>query len=300
VPDTYDGLKAEALAIGTRLLARYPQLEESTRLLAAIHFETGNLSEATRCWEQWMKHDPNSAEGHYRLGLYARQEGRDQEAANHLRIAFRLDPTLPDIQARLGRALLNFDQTEEALKVLEPDIGVNRGGAVRYSTLGHALLRTQQHEKAKQAFLRAVEMAPAYTGAYYGLATACAQMGQDAESERYLEQFRKLKAQDAERSRDRAKRDDSGRMRPLVARWYGTAGRVYARQRDLEQAESHWLRAAAIHPADTDSRRDRIELYRRQGKAPDAARVAAELQEIVSRPAAAQEGNPPGSGDADR
>lgn len=246
VPETYDELKQETVAVAARLVERYPDTPEAVSLLALVHANLGNQAEASRCWKQWLQRHPEDVEAHYRLGLYANKEGRDEEAVHHLRKAFAIDPRLPDIQAHLGRSLMKLDKIGEALAVLEADIGPAGGGAVRYSTLGHAYLRDQQYEKAKRAFLKAVEIAPAYTGAYYGLATACTKLGQADEAQKHYEEFQKMKTEDAEEIRTKVKQDDLDRLRPMAANWYAAAGKIYARQGDLKQAESHRRRAALV------------------------------------------------------
>jgi tetratricopeptide (TPR) repeat protein len=283
VPESYDELKQEALAVGARLLERYPDALEPIGLLANVHFEVGNLAEATRCWKQCLKRHPDFAEAYYRLGLYARKEGNDKEAVNYLQTAFKLDPTLPDVQAHLGRCLMKLDRVDHALAVLEIEIGASRGGSVRYFFLGHAYLRTQQYDKAKGAFRAAVEITPSFTGAHYGLGTACTKLGQAEEAKKHFEDFRKLKARDAEAVRDKVKQDDVVRMRRIVAAWYYQAGRVYAGEDDLRQAEAHWLRAAAVNSADTKCRQALADLYQRQGKTRQAAELAAEVRSIVAR-----------------
>jgi len=283
VPDTYDALKQEGLAAGARLLERYPDALDAVDLLGRVYTEAGDLVAAARCWKPFLERHPEYAEGYYRLGQYARREGNDEEAVRCFRKAFTLEPTLPDLQALLGRCLMNLDRVEEALAVLEPDVGPSRGGAVRYAQLGQAYLRTQQHEKAKQAFQTAVEITPSYTGAYYGLSKACTNLGQEEEAKKHLESFHKLKAQDTEAAREKVKQDDVARVRRLLSVWYTDAGKLYLAKDDPALAEAHWLRAAAVCPDNTEPLRALADLYQRQGKARRAAEVIAELRNVIAR-----------------
>ena len=236
-----------------------------------------------QCWKQWLERHPDFPEAHYRLGLYAFKKGNNQAAVDYLREAFALDPTLPDIQAHLGKSLMKLGKPQDALVVLEKEIAGSRGESTRQFLLGHAYLETGQHDKARRAFRTATEITPTFTGAYYGLATAYTRLGQLEEAKKSLEEFQKRKSQDYVTERAKVQQDEVARMRRLAAIWYTVAGRVYAREGDAEQAETLWLRAAAADPAQTESRQALVDLYRRQGRTAQASRLAAELAGAVSR-----------------
>jgi tetratricopeptide (TPR) repeat protein len=285
VPESYDGLKQEALAFGARLVERYPDASEAVGLLARMHDRFGNSAEATRRWEQWLTRHPDSAEAHFRLGRYAKEKGEDAEAVSHLQKAFELDPSLPGVQVHLGESLMNLGKSKEAVAVLEAGADATRLNPNRLLMLGHACLQTQQHEKAKAAFRKVLEIDPKYTHALFGLATACTKLGQTEEAKKHFAEFAKRKDRGivADRADAKARLNDLPAVRQIVAVWYTTAGKVYDREGDLTEAETHWLRAAAVHPADTESRRALARLYQWQGKTHQAARVVAELRGILLR-----------------
>ena len=249
VPEDYAGLAEEARTLGSWIVARHPDRPQSTALLATIAAERGDQDTAARAWRSHLERHPESAEGWYRLGLYAVKEGRDAEAAEWLDRARRLDPTLPDIQGHLGRCLLKADRVDEAAAVLEPAIGDDRGGAVRLFHLGHARLRQGKNTEARAAFQGAIDRAPSYTGAWYGLATAVARLGLADEAERARAEFRRLKAEDARVAAKNLSRDESVRLRRLLAGWYAAAGRIAALDGRTDEAEALRLRGAAIDPA---------------------------------------------------
>lgn len=252
VPDDYAGLTREARDLGVWIVARHPDRVESTSLAAAIAAEGGDQERAATLWSAWLERMPESAEGWYRLGLYAVREGRDAEAADHLERARRLDPTLPDIQGHLGRCLLKLDRVDEAAVVLEPAIGDDRGGAVRLFHLGHARLRQGRNAEAREAFQGAIDRAPSYTGAWYGLATALSRLGSTDDAERARGEFRRLKSRDAEAAARNLARDERARLRRLLSGWYSSAGRIAARDGDRDTAEALRLRGAAFEPAAPD------------------------------------------------
>jgi cytochrome c-type biogenesis protein CcmH/NrfG len=249
VPEGYAGLVEEAQTLVDWIVARHPSRPQSTALAATIAAERGDQETAAALWQTHLERHPETAEGWYRLGLYAVKEGRDAEAAEWLERARRLDPSLPDIQGHLGRCLLKSDRVDEAAEVLEPAIGDDRGGAVRLFHLGHARLRQEKNTEARAAFQGAIDRAASYTGAWYGLATALARLGLADDAERARAEFRRLKAEDAENAAKNLSRDESARMRRLLAGWYAAAGRIAALDGDTQEAKALLSRGAAVEQA---------------------------------------------------
>lgn len=249
VPESYAGLAEEARTLGAWIGARHPDRPQATALAATIAAERGDQESAAALWQTHLERHPESAEGWYRLGLYAVKEGRDAEAAEWLERARRLDPTLPDIQGHLGRCLLKLDRVDEAAIVLEPPIGDDRGGAVRLFHLGHARLRQGNVSEARAAFQGAIDRAPSYTGAWYGLATVLSRLGLADEAERARAEFRRLKAGDAETAARNLSRDEIARLRRLLAGWYTAAGRIATLDGDTREARALLSRGAAVEQA---------------------------------------------------
>ncbi len=276
MPETFPGLQAEGLALGQRLVSRYRDLPQAISILATAYAESGDLTNAQGVWREHLARHPDTAEGWYRLGLYAVKEGRDAEAAEALFRASALDPNLPDIQGHLGRCLLKLDRVEDAVRVLAPVVGADRGGAIRLFHLGHAFLRQGRDSDAREAFRGAVELAPSYTGAHYGLATACGRLHLDGEAAEHRDEFRRLKSHDAEVAAANLTRDETLRMRQLLAAWYASAGRIAVLSGDERDAEALWLRGSAIAPGQADIRRLLRELFLRQRRHTEAQRLATE------------------------
>lgn len=277
VPDTYAALAAEARRLGSHVVAAHRGSPRATSLHAAILSESGAHAEAATAWKSHLDRHPDTAEGWYRLGLIAVREGADEAAAGFLTRAAGLDASLPDVQGHLGRVLLKLDRVDDAAAVLEPVVGDDRGGAVRLFHLAHARLRQGRDAEALEAFREAVRRAPSYTGAWYGIATAAARVGADDEAAEAREEFRRLKARDAEKAAANLDRDESERLRILLARWYATAGTIAIAAGDAAGAERAWRRGMAVAPHVPDNVRALAEFYRRQGRTADAARIAADV-----------------------
>jgi tetratricopeptide (TPR) repeat protein len=287
VPGTYEGLKEESLALGARLVKRFPDSVEALDLLASMHNRFGNLAEATRCWHQWLDRNPESAEAYFRLGCFAKEKGRHEEAAEYLGKAFRRAPSLPGVQVHLGESLMALGKMDEAIAVLEADVEETRNNPNRLLLLGHARLQAQRYEKAKEAFRSVVALNPEMTHAYFGLASACAKLGQAEEAKKHYDEFAKRKDREIAGERADVLQNDLPSVRRAVAVWYGTAGKLLDRAGDEDEAEAHWLRAGAIQSADKESRQSLLRLYQRQGRVDRVDRVEEELRKIVS-----QQGSP--------
>lgn len=270
LPDSYAAAAAEALDLAGFAEAIAPGHPRTAALRGAILAETGDHSGATEAWQTLLEARPDSAEARYRLALLATRAGRDDEAARLLDEALRLDPSLPDIQGLLGRALLKLDRVDEAAAVLEPVSGDDRGGAVRLFHLGHARLRQGRDAEAREAFRAAVDRVPTYTGAWYGLATAAAREGRDAEAAAAREEFRRLKVRDAEAAAAQLERDEGERLRALLGRWYAAAGKMAFDGGDLAGAEACLRRGLAVAPDLPDLRQglDAVAAARSRAPAP--------------------------------
>lgn len=80
-------------------------------------------------FRQMVAKKPEGFLGRYGLGHKLLQEGGDPaEAAEHLRVAVRLDPTHVASHLALGRALLALGQKEEAWSVLQAGIDAALSG----------------------------------------------------------------------------------------------------------------------------------------------------------------------------
>jgi hypothetical protein len=71
-------------------------------------------------------------------------------------------------------------------------------------------------------------------------------LGLADDAERARAEFRRLKAEDAETAARNLSRDESARMRRLLAGWYAAAGRIAALDGDAEEAEGLLSRGIAV------------------------------------------------------
>lgn len=271
LPESFEGLREEALALAAALRGRHPDAPEPIDLEATMHDRFGNLAAATSVWEAWLEGHPDSAEAHLRLGKYAREKGEETLAVEHLEQAFAARPDLPGVQVLLGESLTNLGRAGEAVDVLAREFPATARNPNRLTLLGHARLQEGDHAGAKGDFERALAIDPASAHALYGLSTACSRLGETEAAAQHQAEFAKRKAQSLARDRANAsaRLDDMPALLQTMAGWCAIAGRIDAGG-DAAAAERDWLRALDFAPAQAVALSGLVDLYRRQGREEEA------------------------------
>lgn len=283
LPDSFDGLRAESLALAAETRRRHGDSPATIDLEASMLARFGDLAAAAALWEEWLVAHPDTPEARLWLGKLARERGDEAGAIGHFRAAFAGRPEMPGAQVLLGAALVNAGLADEARTVLEREIPAVAGNPNRSILLGHACMQAGDPAAARRAFERAVELAPASAHAVYGLANACARLGDGEAARRLRADFTASKEKTLKHDRARAldEIDDVPFLLPVVARWYATAGRIEAMHRDPAAAERRWLRAVQFDPAQREAVGELERSWRRQGRGADADRLVEAAREAV-------------------
>jgi tetratricopeptide (TPR) repeat protein len=113
------------------------------------------------------------------------------------------------------------------------------------------------------------------------LAQACARLGERDEALRYRQRFAELKKSDeaADRARTRSY-DDLDRQRDMAVKMHNAAAQLHLQAGHAQQAEAHWLRAAAIDPGSTRPRETLAALYHQQNRFAAAVEMLRQLAEL--------------------
>lgn len=274
LPDSFDALRAETLELAAATRRRHGDSPATLDLEASMRARFGDLAEAAALWEEWLAAHPETPEADLWLGKLARERGEDDEAIRRFQSAWQARPELPGAQVLLGAALVNAGRPEEAVEVLSRELASTAGNPNRSILLGHARLQAGDAAGAREAFERAVAIAP-QAHAIYGLATACARLGDDAAARRHMREFAALKEKGLENDRAHAdsRLDDLPWLSGVAARWYAAAGRIEALHGEPAAAERHWLRALQFDPAQREAVTELAAAWRRRGRDADAARI---------------------------
>jgi len=144
--------------------------------------------------------------------------------------------------------------------------------------LGHAYLQLREFAAARENFEKAIEVGPSYTNAYFGLVTACTNLGDKEAAKKYAAKLKEMKAQDELSHRAMLKTfDDLVRVRKKVGSIYTAVGNVYLAHSDALIAESCFLRAAEMAPKAVPPREVLSWLYVQEGRTKDAEKMLAQL-----------------------
>ncbi len=264
-----------------RLVDCFPDDPATIDVMARLQYHFGNSEEATAAWQRCLELDSDCLGAYLGLGAAAASRDEHAKAAECFRKAMALDPASPKTPIDLAYALTNQGKLDEVVALLEER---TRGGLRSMPTfllLGQAYQQLREYDRARENFEIAVEMAPDYASARYGLAMACAGLGLRDEAKKHREEFRKLEAKDRQRrTRHETAVDDELSVRERLALAYTDAARVYVRHQDEAEAEAAWRRAAGLDPKNVACREGLVALYERNHREEEALLVCRELLDI--------------------
>jgi tetratricopeptide (TPR) repeat protein len=257
-------------------------LDDAMAVAAVERTFRGKTAEAAEYWKKTTALDPKYPGGHYGFARIARQKGDFAAAARLARQALALDPGSDEVARFLADALMNAGENQEAIEVLQVNVGTNRRSPVSFYLLGQAYLQTEAFDKAKEAFQKAVGLSPTYTHAYYGLSVACSRLGEEDAARKHRDKFNALKERDQSATRDELRQPkDLNVLRHGAAPVYTAAGNVYHKYGEFGAAEAVWKRGAECDPKAVRCRQALARLYERQGRPAEALKVFAELRAIA-------------------
>jgi Flp pilus assembly protein TadD len=164
----------------------------TTLMRADMLAEQGQIDEALDQYREFVRTDPNEAEGHEKLGVALMQKARFDEASAEFERAIQLDPALAIASDNLGVALLRTGRVEEAVAALRRASDLDPQNVKTYSNLGVALMRTGNNDQAIAALRRAVEIQPSNGEARDNLGQALLMAGRTDEGVSALQEAVKL------------------------------------------------------------------------------------------------------------
>jgi tetratricopeptide (TPR) repeat protein len=144
-------------------IAAYRQVAALDPGRPGIHFRLGRAllsrspEEARRAFEQELQVDPTNANAAYELGELHRKAGEIEEARRHFELALKNYPDFEEAQVGLGKTLIALDQPALALPHLQKAVSMNRENEVTHFQLWRAykaLGNAAEQEKALAEFRR--------------------------------------------------------------------------------------------------------------------------------------------------
>jgi Flp pilus assembly protein TadD len=139
-------------------------------------------SEAIPVLQNFVNASPNSADGHYNLGLAFRQTGQNDEALNEFANAIRLRTNYFEAHAAMALTLEDEGMTGRALDEFQAALGLQPNNAPVRVSLADLLSNLGRTSEAISEYQQAAKFAPNLFEAHYRLAQAYVRTGQLAEA----------------------------------------------------------------------------------------------------------------------
>jgi tetratricopeptide (TPR) repeat protein len=98
-----EGRPQEAIAACRHVLHHYPDSITALRLLGEACLEAGRSDEAARAFDKALSMDPHNVLARVGLGVIAEDRGEDERAIAQFRLAWEVEPTLPQLRGELVR-----------------------------------------------------------------------------------------------------------------------------------------------------------------------------------------------------
>ena len=281
LPTTVEGMKEETFAVARQLMNDYPRRTDPLGLLGTVYRQYGDTAEAVKCWERVLARNPRRADACHGLGMVALAKGEPEQAADYWRKAQEIDPRLPGVYGRYAMALMEMGKLDEAVAALERELRNSPPANEWYHLLGQAHLQLRNYDKARDNYLKALELRAEDSGTCYGLSLAYARLGQAEKSREYRERFQRIRSEEerASSARRRAEPDRVWAAR-VLADTLRAAGVLYAADGAWWKAERHWRRAAALDPKNVLCRQHLVDLLVQLRRTDEAIPFCEQLRTI--------------------
>jgi tetratricopeptide (TPR) repeat protein len=207
----------------TRSLSPLKAFQEAV----ACH-EQRRLLEAEQLYEIVLEMDGRHFGALCRLGLLYLQQGRHDDAAQHICRAIKIDKTSSDAHHMLALALTGLGRHEEAIIYYRKAVAINPKYVEAYNNLAHSLQMLGRSEEALAHLRKALEITPRYADAHNNLGLTLHIAGRPDAAIRHFEQALTIKPN-------------------YPQAHYNLANALHALNRS-EEAIMHYWKAVAIDP----------------------------------------------------
>lgn len=152
-----------------------PANYEVGQLLAEVHFQSKEYTNAKECLRRVLEAKPDHFEATFLMGLIQQQKGNLRDARTTLEVAVGLRKDSSAAHASLGSLLAAVGNKKQALKHLETALKLKPSAPVHF-LLGAVYYEAGQHKRAIQHLKQATELDPQFGEAYYQLGLLCLEM----------------------------------------------------------------------------------------------------------------------------
>lgn len=234
--------------------------EKAIQMAAKLYGE-GKYGQSERICRQVLEARPENADAHNILGATLQALGRNDAAAEQLRIAVKLAPGSANLHANLGEILRQGGQRGEATAELNKALELDPGNAQALNNLGIIHYEKRKYAEAADFYRRALKIRPDMAEALNNLGNALRMTGDiDGAISAY---------------------QDALMHRELYPEAYNNLGTLLQQDKKFEEAEYALRKAIGQKPSYVDAHNNLANLHVAQKKDVDALRVLGDALKIA-------------------
>lgn len=278
-------VKEETFEVARQAVKDFPTDANALGLMGTVCSYYGLSADAIGWWRKCIEVDPARADAYHAIALAACRQGDHEQAIRLWDKAREADPAMRGMRVHHAIALMDMGKSREAIAKAEEELALDPGNLEAHLLIGTACLGLRQYEKAADHYEKAGRIRADDSRPFYGLMTVYARLGPKEKAAAYTAQFRRLRdAEDKKSQEARNERRTAGDHRAwgakTLSKTHTDAGRLYAAHRNLDEAETHWRRAAALFPDNKVCRHALIDLYLESGRERQALTFCEQLCQI--------------------
>jgi tetratricopeptide (TPR) repeat protein len=278
--------------------AIYPDKTRLAYNLALIQFRKGRIAESQSALLALVSTGRATGEVYDLLGRCYQAQGNTSEALHTLGIAIHQDPTREASYATLSTLLIDANRLPAALAAATQMTKAFPRSAAAFRTEAQVQLKMSQYTDAVQAYRRAIEFDPSSLDAQIGLASALWGGGMRAEAQSKFELLIKQHPGDAipyetyatllldSAPDDAAEAHAAALLKTAVdldpsrVESHYRLGNVALNNGSADDARQHLETAARLAPGESKIQFALARLYRRLGRAEDAASAMSRYEKL--------------------
>ncbi len=278
--------------------AIYPDQTKLTYNLALIQYRTGRTAESQQALAALVSAGRGTGEVYDLLGRCYQANGNTSEAIHTLQTAIHQDPLRESSYATLTTILIDANRLPAALAVATRMAEAFPKSALAFLTEAQVQLRMNQYTDAVQAYRRAIELEPSSLDAQAGLASAQWGAGMRTEAQSSFELLIKQHPRDANLPEtyatllldsapdDAAETHAAALLKTAVDLDPGRVeshyrlGNLALKNGSTGDALQHLETAARLAPEESRVQFALARLYRRLGRADDAASAMSRYEKL--------------------